>query len=90
MFLFYRVVHRWYFNKNSLIKCALLAGLKVEKFQFVHRYSMSNFINWIKYNKPLGLKKLNYVDDTADSFWKKYVESMGKSDTMYITLSKIK
>ena len=51
---------------------------------------MSNFMNWIKHNKPLGLKKLSYIDDSADSFWKKYLESLGKSDTMYITLSKSK
>lgn len=85
---FYRVVHRWYFDKTSLINCATRAGFNVEKFVFVHKYGMSNFINWLKANKPTGFEKLSYINDIVDSFWKKYLESEGKSDSLYIILSK--
>lgn len=85
---FYRTVHRWYFDIKSLKFCAEKAGFNISKIQPVHRYGMSNFINWLNYKSPLGLKQNPYINNLADSFWKGYLESNNKSDCLYFILSK--
>lgn len=85
---FYRVVHRWYFNKKSIKFCAEKAGLKLEKIIFTQKYGFSNFLLWIRDRSPTGYKKLDFVDTTMNEFWKSYVELNQKSDTIYIVLSK--
>lgn len=87
---FYRVVHRWYFNIQSLIFCAETAGFKVEQVKPVHRYSMSNAMNWLKYKKPMGDRRLKSVDKSIDDTWRSYLENNNKSDCMYLILSKNK
>lgn len=84
---FYRKVHRWYFDANSLEYCAIKAGYKVEKTKFIHRYGMANTLNWLKNNKPTGWDKIEGVDEHADNLWKTYLEASGYSDTIYLLLS---
>ena len=85
---FYRVVHRWYFNSLSLVFCAEEAGFKVEKIVPLHRYSMSNMMNWLKHKKPFGSNRIIGIDKNADNLWKSYLESNVKSDCLYLVLSK--
>ena len=87
---FYRVVHRWYFNIQSLIFCSETAGFKVEQVKPVHRYSMSNTMNWLKYKKPMGDSRLKSVDKSIDDSWISYLENNNKSDCIYLILSKKK
>ncbi len=86
---FYRVVHRWYFNLESLIFCAKLAGYKVEEVKPFHRYSMSNFINWLNHKKPMGNNRIKNINKAIDDNWKTYLEDNKKSDCLYLILSKI-
>ncbi len=80
---FYRVVHRWYFNVESLRICAERAGFKLERVCFVHRFGMSNAFAWLRDRKPSGLARLSGIDIAADAFWKGYMEKSGKSDCLY-------
>lgn len=85
---FYRVVHRWYFDMNSLEKCAQLAGYRVAKILSVQRYGMANTINWLKYRAPKGHKRIDSIDEMADKFWASYLEENGKADCLYALLEK--
>ncbi len=85
---FYRVVHRWYFNAKSLVFCAKKSGFKLNEIKYVHRYGFANFINWLKLNKPTGNENLPFLNKLANDFWKGYLEQNGKSDCLYIILSK--
>jgi len=85
---FYRVVHRWYFNSLSLVFCAEASGFKVEQIVSLHRYSMSNMMNWLINKKPLGNNKISGKDKSAGDLWKTYLEKNVKSDCLYLILSK--
>lgn len=84
---FYRVVHRWYFDVESLSACARLAGFTVEQVRPVHRYSMGNALRWLRDRKPTGNAPMESVLPIVDSFWAGYLEQTGKSDCIYLALS---
>jgi len=84
---FYRTQHRWYFDENSLIKCSEIAGYKVERIHFVHRYGMANTLYWLRDKKPKGRKNIDGIDKMTDTFWKGYLENSKQSDTIFIELT---
>lgn len=83
---FYRVVHRWYFDADSLAACARLAGFEVERTIPVHRYTMGNALRWLRDRKPTGNAPQPGIEPVADAFWSGYLEQTGKSDCLYMTL----
>jgi len=83
---FYRVVHRWYFDVNSLGLCAELAGYTVRKTQFLQRYGMSNMLAWLRDRRPSGAVVLPGIDDSADTFWRSRLETSGRAECMFMTL----
>lgn len=85
---FYRAVHRWYFDRDSLANCARLAGFEVIEARHVHRYGMANALRWLRDNKPTGSKREETITPMADGFWKSYLESKGLSDCLYMVLRK--
>jgi 2-polyprenyl-3-methyl-5-hydroxy-6-metoxy-1,4-benzoquinol methylase len=83
---FYRVVHRWYFSADSLATCARLAGFKVESVRHIHRYKMANTLRWLRDRKPTGNAPMADFGQLADAFWTGYLESIGRSDCLYLIL----
>ncbi|MCR4378634.1 MAG: class I SAM-dependent methyltransferase [Rhodospirillales bacterium] len=83
---FYRVVHRWYFNADSLAQCARLAGYEVVDTHFVHRYSMGNAMRWLRDCRPTGNSAMNGLDHGTDMYWKGYLEKSGTSDCLFMAL----
>ena len=83
---FYRVVHRWYFDADSLAKCASLAGFDVAETRFVHRYGMSNALTWLRDRRPGGHAQLGGIGHTADMFWRGHLEETGRADCLFMTL----
>lgn len=83
---FYRVVHRWYFDADSLAQCAQLAGFKVAKTHFVHRYTMANAMRWLRDRKPTGNVPEFPLDPMTDQLWKAWTENAGVSDCLFIAL----
>ena len=83
---FYRTQHRWYFDENSLTKCAELAGFEVESFNFIHRYGMANTLYWLRDKIPNGNIRIDGINNMADSLWKTYLENNKQSDTIFIKL----
>lgn len=85
---FYRVVHRWYFNAASLARCAAEAGFAVEETRHLHRYGMANAMLWLRDKSPKGNAQLGGIDKLADDLWKSYLEASGRSDTLFMTLTR--
>ncbi|MEX0827493.1 MAG: class I SAM-dependent methyltransferase [Haliea sp.] len=84
---FFRAVHRWYFDMTSLSHCAELAGFEIVAKQHVHRYGLSNTLQWLRDRVPSGHQRLQSITPLADDFWKAYLEAAGQSDNLYIFLS---
>tara|TARA_A100001037_G_scaffold301587_1_gene331442 strand:+ start:458 stop:1405 length:948 start_codon:yes stop_codon:yes gene_type:complete len=81
---FYRVHHRWYFDKNSLTECARLCGLELESYRFIQRYSISNAMVWIRDGRPGGNVNIPCVDHPIlDAAWRRHFESNETSDWLY-------
>jgi len=83
---FYRTVHRWYFDADSLARCAQGAGYRVICTKYIHRFGLSNAMGWLKDQRPSGDRRLKGIDDTIDSSWKSYLESTGQSDWLFLLL----
>lgn len=85
---FYRIVHRWYFERKSLRRCVEAAGLEVEGERFVHTYGMSNALSWMKECRPTGNRRLPGIDAAADALWNSYLETSCQADTLFIQARK--
>lgn len=81
---FYRSVHRWYFDDESITFCAIQAGFKVIETRCVHRFGISNFLKWLRDRKPGGHLNLPFFDRPEISlFWRHYLESQSVGDYLY-------
>ncbi|NQU32514.1 MAG: class I SAM-dependent methyltransferase [Bacteroidetes bacterium] len=86
---YYRIVHRWYFHRESLARCAVEAGFKIESEKYLHTMNMSNMLSWLIQRRPTGnLGTLPGIDNTADALWNTYLVTSGQTDTLFLELSK--
>lgn len=85
---FYRTQHRWAFDAAALSRCAEMAGLAVREVRHVHRYGMANALIWLRERRPAGRTTLDVIDPQADGLWRMWLESSGRSDNLYILLSR--
>lgn len=83
---FYRSAHRWYFDAESLARCSRLAGYRVIANKTMHKYGMSNMLQWLRDGKPKGFASLAGIGPVADSFWKGYLEQTGQADMLCMRL----
>lgn len=85
---FYRIVHRWYFDRASLRRCVQAVGLQVDTERYLHTYGISNALSWMKERRPTGNQRLPGIDGTADTLWNSYLETSGQADTLFILARK--
>lgn len=84
---FYRSVHRWYFDRDSLAGCARRAGLEVEAVRCVHRFGLDNAMLWLRDRKPPGRSTLAALDDAGlDHGWRHHLERKFIGDYLYAML----
>lgn len=83
---FYRTQHRWAFDADSLGACARAAGFAIDAVRHMHRYGMANAILWLRDRLPKGRAGLWPLDATMDAHWKAWLESVGRSDNVYMVL----
>lgn len=83
---FYRVAHRWYFDADSLANCAERAGFSVERTTYVHRYSLSNALLWLRDRCPAGRKEIPGLAGLGDNMWRTFLETTGQADCLYLLL----
>lgn len=86
---FYRVAHRWYFDRSSLRRCVETeVGLQIEGERFLHTFGISNAFAWMKERRPTGNRLLPGIDSNADTLWSSYLETSGQADTLFILAKK--
>jgi 2-polyprenyl-3-methyl-5-hydroxy-6-metoxy-1,4-benzoquinol methylase len=85
---FYRTVHRWYFDIDSFTRCAELAELRVTEVRCIHRFGLSNAMLWMRDRRPSGrASALEFADPVLDHVWRGQLESSGRSDYLYFSLT---
>jgi len=86
---FYRVVHRWYFDIESLSFTAEKSGFIIKEKLQLHTMKMSNMISWLLTKRPSGNNSTFMgIDRQADSLWSSYLEQTGQADTLFLLLVK--
>lgn len=85
---FYRSVHRWYFDRESLAQCARHARLKVVEIRCAHRFGLSNALTWLRDRRPGGRVRLPYVGTPLfDDFWARGLEAQDVGDYLFAVLA---
>jgi len=82
---FYRAVHNWYFDADSLMALARAAGFSACDVQCVHRFDLANTLLWLRDRRPSGLGKLA-VAPPVDAAFCRWLESSGRADYLYARL----
>ena len=85
---YFRTVHNWYFDKNSLKSLSEKAGFSNVKTGFRHGYGLSNTMNWINEKYPKGDAQLPFINESLDYHWKKNLEKEGIAELLYFVLQK--
>jgi SAM-dependent methyltransferase len=86
---FYRTVHRWYFDMQSLCGLAQGCGFEIVQKNCIQRFGISNALAWLKDRKPTGDQTLPAMDDPLlNQFWKSYLESKGSGDYLYLLVKR--
>jgi len=84
---FYRNVHKWYFNCESLRFVSDAASFKDLSIKFVQRFDISNALLWAYKRQPTGLSKFKILNGINGSY-KHYIEDIGRSDFIYARMYK--
>lgn len=84
---FYRVVHKWYFKKESLQFIAQKLGLKNVEIKFKQRFNLTNTLNWIKHGKPNGHSEPMF-SELFENYYQREMEDKGKADYLYMIAKK--
>jgi 2-polyprenyl-3-methyl-5-hydroxy-6-metoxy-1,4-benzoquinol methylase len=84
---FYRYVHTWYFNRESIQSLSQRAGFKETEILFKQRFDISNALHWARDNTPTGTGKFNLLQG-MDSTYIQLIESLGRSDYIYARMYK--
>jgi SAM-dependent methyltransferase len=86
---FYRSVHRWYFDRESLAYCARQAGLKVVDIRCAHRFGLSNAMTWLRDRRPGGRVVLPYLGMALfDDLWARGLEVQDAGDYLFAVLAR--
>jgi len=86
---FYRSVHRWYFDRESLEACARHAGLRVVDIRCAHRFGLSNAMTWLRDRRPGGRVALPHVGTAMfDALWARGLEAQDVGDYLFAVLAR--
>lgn len=83
---FYRKVHNYYFTAESLAWVGKLAGWHHKNDIFYHEFGLANTLNWLRDGQPSGHGRLEAIDETADLWWKAYLELNGLANNVGVLL----
>jgi 2-polyprenyl-3-methyl-5-hydroxy-6-metoxy-1,4-benzoquinol methylase len=83
----YRVVHTWYLNERSLTQAAERAGATSWHTEHLQHYDLANALVWLRDRRPSGFGAID-VPAALDATYQRGLESDGRSDYVYLTLTK--
>jgi len=82
---FYRTVHRWYFDMESLSSLAKRCHFEILQERCLQRFGISNALLWLRDRRPSGDQPLPYLaDPLLNKLWKNYLESKNIGDYLYL------
>jgi 2-polyprenyl-3-methyl-5-hydroxy-6-metoxy-1,4-benzoquinol methylase len=84
---YYRVVHKWYFKKESLEFIAKKVNLTNVEIKFKQRFNLTNTLNWIKHGKPTGRAEPMF-SQLFESYYQHEMEDKGLADYLYMIAKK--
>ena len=79
---FYRAVHTWYFDAESIVRLVQQAGFGEASVSYLHRYDLSNAILWLRDKQPTGRAKL-HIPEAANALFRPMLEASGRADYLY-------
>lgn len=82
---YYRSVHKWYFNKESISYISKKLGFKKVEFIYKHKYDFSNLLFWLKDKKPTGIAKTSALHQLSTQLVN-IVEDNGSANFIYAKL----
>lgn len=88
---FYRTQHRWYFDKASLLHCcetALKGKFSDLYLEYHHTLGFSNTLHWLQTGLPRGNERIDAIGQEMDSFWKVYLKSTERADSLFVFVTK--
>lgn len=85
---FYRTVHYWYFEKDSLSRIFHTAGYKELNYGFRHGYDLSNAMMWMKDKKPTGLNAIPNISKICNQSWVNHLEQNGQAELLFFSATK--
>lgn len=81
---YFRKVHEWYFEENSLRYLFEKVGFKEVEIRPFQRFGFSNFVNWLIHKRPMGNEKLASIPAGMESTWKSQLENEMRSDYLFV------
>lgn len=85
---YYRTVHNWYFNKDSMQNLVSLSKFKKYTILSKHFRGLDNYLYWIKNNKPYLKKEMIYNKSMTDINWKTFLEKNFMGENLLTILKK--
>jgi 2-polyprenyl-3-methyl-5-hydroxy-6-metoxy-1,4-benzoquinol methylase len=83
---FFRTVHSWYFDAESLRHLATVAGFNHCVVQYVHRFDLGNALLWLRDRRPSGEGAVPIAPPVNAAFTS-WLESSGRADYLYARLT---
>lgn len=84
---FYRIVHKWYFNRKSLKNILEKSGFSNIQFVYQQRYDLSNMLVWLKEKRPSGSGAVPFFSRLDDTYRENMVKS-GRAENIFVTAEK--
>jgi 2-polyprenyl-3-methyl-5-hydroxy-6-metoxy-1,4-benzoquinol methylase len=81
---FYRLVHRYYFDAQSLTEVLRRASFRVQTIHYKHRFGLANFVNWLRDGQPTGDAGVSVLPPAFDDRWRLELEANGVADYLYV------
>jgi 2-polyprenyl-3-methyl-5-hydroxy-6-metoxy-1,4-benzoquinol methylase len=85
---FYRSVHAYYFDRDSLNAAVTAAGFSAFTPIYVHRFNFANFVGWLNQHQPSGNAGRSKLGSRFDRIWKAELEETGQADYLYAWVTK--
>lgn len=85
---FYRTVHTYYFDAESLRHLATAAGFASCGVRFVHRFGFANYLAWLRDGRPTQNSLSSPLSHGFDETWRSQLEQAGVSDYLFAMLER--
>lgn len=85
---FYHASHLYYFSLQSLQHMLQQHGFKLHAHVFVHKYNMSNMVNWLRESRPTGNPPGGVFDRCSEETFRSNVERQGRASHVLLRAEK--